>query len=215
MNSSKLVRNILLFGPQGSGKGTQGEKLSAWLQLPYIVTGNIFRQNMKDGTDIGKQIQDYINQGKLVPDEVTNTMIGQRVSQPDCQAGFVLDGFPRNMAQADALAKYVVVTDLIYIAVSDAAAIERIAGRRTCVAQGHVYHLTYNPPSQPEICDQDGSALKQRDDDTAAALTQRLDIYHRETEPLIEHYHKLGVVRTIDGEQPITKVWADIQALFA
>jgi len=214
MSNSKARRNILLFGPQGSGKGTQGEKLSAWLELPFIVTGNIFRDNIKSGSEIGKLIQSYTNQGQLVPDEVTNSMIGQRVSQPDCQGGFVLDGYPRNVVQANALSHYTSVTDLVYIAVSDAAAIERIAGRRTCVAQGHVYHLTYNPPAQIEICDQDGSALKQREDDTEAALAQRLEIYHRETEPLLEHYRKLGVVHTINGEQPITQVWADIQALF-
>lgn len=215
MNDSKSTRNILLFGPQGSGKGTQGEKLSAWLQLPFIVTGNIFRENIKSGNEIGILIQSYINQGQLVPDEVTNSMIGKRVSQADCQAGFVLDGYPRNVVQANSLAHYTSVTDLIYISVSDAAAIERIAGRRTCVAQGHVYHLTYNPPSQMDICDQDGSALKQRDDDTEAALAQRLEIYHRETEPLLEHYSRLGVVHTINGEQPITQVWSDIQAVFS
>jgi adenylate kinase len=207
-------RNVLLFGPQGSGKGTQGEKLSAHLGLPFIVTGNIFRQNIKDGTAIGERIKSYINQGKLVPDAVTNAMIAERVRQRDCQVGFVLDGFPRNLAQAEALAAVVAVTHLLHITIPDAEAIRRIAERRTCVAGGHVYHLSYNPPKTAGVCDVDGSALHQRDDDTEAALSKRLEIYHTETEPLLEYYSRLGVVKTIHGEQSIADVWQDIQAIF-
>lgn len=210
-----MARNILLFGPQGSGKGTQGEKLSAVLHLPYIVTGNIFRENIKLNTAIGQTIKGCINAGKLVPDEVTNTMIGERISQPDCQEGFVLDGFPRNLAQAEALDAIVPVTQLLHIAIQDQSAIQRIADRRTCIANGHVYHLTFNPPKVSNVCDVDGSELKQREDDTAAALTQRLAIYHQETEPLLGHYQQRGVVHTINGEQAIADVWKDIQAIFA
>lgn len=210
-----MAHNILLFGPQGSGKGTQGEKLSAYLQLPLIVTGNIFRDNIKQQTDIGKDIQSYITAGKLVPDSVTNQMISDRLKQPDCLAGFVLDGFPRNLVQAEALDTIVSVTHLLHIAVSDGAAIERIAGRRTCLAQGHVYHVHYQPSKVANVCDIDGSELKQRDDDTEAALTQRLEIYHQETEPLLRHYAQLGVAQTINGEQSIADVWKDIEALFA
>lgn len=215
MNPSKAGQNILLFGPQGSGKGTQGEKLSAHLRLPFIVTGNIFRQNIQTATPIGEKIKSYINAGKLVPDEVTNSMIAERLRQPDCQAGFVLDGFPRNLVQAEALAAVVPVTHLLHITIPDAEAIHRIAERRTCVAEGHVYHLMYNPPAKPDVCDVDGSALRQRDDDTEAALSKRLEIYHAETEPLLEYYNRLGVVNTIHGEQPIADVWRDIQAVFA
>lgn len=209
-----MARNILLFGPQGSGKGTQGEKLSAWLQLPFIVTGNIFRDNMQRGTDIGHTIKGYINAGQLVPDEVTNSMIRDRLQQPDCRTGFVLDGFPRNLVQAEALDALTPVTHLLHIAISDQSAVQRIAERRTCLANGHVYHLTFNPPRVANVCDSDGSALKQRDDDTEAALLKRLEIYHQETEPLLRHYQTLGVAYTINGEQPIAAVWQDIQALF-
>lgn len=210
-----MAKNILLFGPQGSGKGTQGEKLSAELQLPFIVTGNIFRENIKQDTAIGKTIKEYINAGKLVPDEVTNQMISDRLQQADCANGFVLDGFPRNLAQAQALDTVTQVTHLIHISVEDAAAIERIAGRRTCVAQGHVYHTKYNPAKVEGVCDVDGSELKQREDDTEAALAKRLEIYHQETEPLLAHYQALGVVHTVNGEQPIADVWKDVQTLFA
>lgn len=210
-----MPNNILLFGPQGSGKGTQGEKLSANLNLPFIVTGNIFRENIKNKTPIGETAMGYINAGKLVPDAVTNQMITERLQQSDAANGYVLDGFPRNLPQAQALDTVTKVTHLIHIAVDDAAAIERIAGRRTCVAQGHVYHTKYNPAKVEGVCDVDGSELKQREDDTEAALAKRLEIYHQETEPLLEHYEKLGVVHTINGEQSIADVWKDIQALFA
>lgn len=209
-----MAHNILLFGPQGSGKGTQGEKLSAQLHLPFIVTGNIFRENMKNNTPIGKTIQGYINAGHLVPDEVTNAMIAERLRQPDCVAGFVLDGFPRNLAQAEALDAIVAVTHLIHIHIEDSSAIQRIAERRTC-AQGHVYHLTYNPPKIADVCDVDGSPLQQRADDTEQALAKRLEIYHQETEPLLQHYAARGVAHTINGEQPIADVWHDVQAIFA
>ncbi len=210
-----MAKNILLFGPQGSGKGTQGEKLSAALQLPFIVTGNIFRENIKNNTAIGQTIKEYINAGKLVPDEVTNQMISDRLQQADCANGYVLDGFPRNLAQAKALDHVTHVTHLIHIDVEDAAAIERIAGRRTCVAQGHVYHTKYNPAKVDGVCDVDGSELKQREDDTEAALAKRLEIYHQETEPLLAHYQTQGVVHAVNGEQPIGDVWSEVQALFA
>lgn len=206
--------NILLFGPQGSGKGTQGEKLSTFLHLPLIVTGNIFRQNMKDKTELGILAQQYINQGNLVPDEVTNQMIGKRIQEADCAAGFVLDGFPRNLVQAQALDSYTHVTHLLHIRVSDQEAIERIGNRRTCIEQGHVYHLIYNPPAQPNICDIDQSPLQQREDDTTEALKKRLAIYHEETEPLLEYYKTQDVVVEINGEQSIELVWKDIQSLF-
>jgi adenylate kinase len=209
------AKNILLFGPQGSGKGTQGEKLAAALQLPLIVTGNIFRENIKNETPIGVEAKTFINAGQLVPDRVTCQMISERLQRPDCANGFVLDGFPRNLVQAEALDAIVPVTHLLHIAVDDQAAIERIVGRRTCVAQGHVYHVKYNPAKVEGVCDVDGSELKQREDDTEAALAKRLEIYHQETEPLLAHYEKIGAVRTINGEQPIADVWKDIQALFA
>lgn len=205
---------ILLFGPQGSGKGTQGEQLSAHLHLPFIVTGNILRQNMQANTPIGQQIRQYINAGHLVPDAVTNTMIAERLQQPDCAVGFVLDGYPRNLVQAEALAQVTPLSHLLHIAISDAEAIHRIVERRTCVAQGHVYHLSYKPPQQPDVCDSDGSALKQRDDDTEAALAKRLQIYHQETEPLLAYYRQQSTVYTINGAQPIAAVWQDIEKIF-
>lgn len=206
---------ILLFGPQGSGKGTQGEKLSAYLHLPFIVTGNIFRDNIKNETKIGQTIKQYINAGQLVPNEVTNQMIAERLRQTDCQAGFVLDGYPRNLAQAAALDRLIQITHLFHIHISDQSAMQRITDRRTCLANGHVYHLTYHPPKVAGVCDSDGSKLQQREDDTVAALAKRLEIYHQATEPLLTHYQAKGVVHTIAGEQPIEAVWNDIQTLFA
>ena len=208
-----MVRNILLFGPQGSGKGTQGEKLNQWLKLPLVVTGNIFRTNIKNNTDLGKLAQQYIQQGQLVPDEVTNAMIKDRLAQTDCAQGYVLDGFPRSLIQAQALETFSHVTDLLHITLSDSEAVLRIAQRRTC-AQGHVYHLTYNPARQAGVCDVDSTALVQREDDTEAALKTRLSIYHSETEPLLEFYRSKGVVHDIDGALPIAEVWKNIQAFF-
>lgn len=209
-----MQARILLFGPQGSGKGTQGEKLAEWLKLPLIVTGNIFRYNIKEQTELGQLAQQYINKGELVPDEVTNRMIGERLMQDDCSNGFILDGFPRNLVQAKALDSYTTITHLLHIEISDDEAIRRIAQRRTCVAQGHVYHLIYNPSKQDGVCDEDGSALEQRKDDTEEALQKRLEIYHNETEPILQHYMPNNVVHTINGEQPIETVWENVQAIF-
>lgn len=209
-----MQARILLFGPQGSGKGTQGEKLADWLTLPLIVTGNIFRYNIKEQTELGLLAQQYIHKGELVPDEVTNRMIGERLTQDDCSNGFILDGFPRNLIQAQALDSYTTITHLLHIEISDSEAIRRIAQRRTCVAQGHVYHLIYNPPKQADICDEDGSPLEQRKDDTEEALKTRLEIYHSETEPILQHYMPKNVVHTINGEQPIETVWQNVQAIF-
>lgn len=210
-----MQTRILLFGPQGSGKGTQGEKLAEWLSLPLVVTGNIFRHNIKKQTELGKLAQEYINKGELVPDEVTNRMIGERLMQDDCKQGFILDGFPRNVVQAAALDSYTQITHLLHIEISDGEAIRRIAQRRTCVAEGHVYHLTYNPPKQADICDEDGSVLEQRKDDTEEALKKRLEIYHSETEPILQHYQPRNVVYTINGEQSIDTVWQDVQTIFS
>lgn len=208
------MRNILLFGPQGSGKGTQGEKLSTLLNLPLVVTGNIFRANMKNGTELGKLAQEFINKGELVPDDVTNKMINARLQEADCLNGYVLDGFPRSLKQAEALDTFTTITHLLHISISDSEAVQRIANRRSCVEQGHVYHLIYNPPKQTGVCDYDQSELVQREDDTEEALTKRLKIYHEETEPLLEHYRTVGVVRDIDGEQSIDDVWKSVQTLF-
>ncbi len=209
-----MQARILLFGPQGSGKGTQGEKLAEWLSLPLVVTGNIFRHNIKEQTELGKLAQEFINKGELVPDEVTNRMIGERLMQDDCKAGFILDGFPRNVVQAEALDSYTQITHLLHIEISDTEAIRRIAQRRTCTAQGHVYHLTYNPPKHAGICDEDSSPLEQRKDDTEEALQKRLEIYHSETEPILQHYQPSKVVYTINGEQSIETVWQEVQKIF-
>ena len=208
------MHNILLFGPQGSGKGTQGQRLKEYLHLPLIVTGDIFRHNMKEGTELGKLAQEYINKGELVPDEVTNKMIEARLAEPDCQEGYILDGFPRSLAQATALDSFTSITHLLHITISDDEAVVRIENRRTCVDQGHVYHLLYNKPTKEGVCDIDGSELKQRDDDTAEALRTRLEIYHSETEPLLDHYRASQVVHDIDGTPPIDEVWEAVVAIF-
>ncbi|MDP3970422.1 MAG: adenylate kinase [bacterium] len=208
------MNNILLFGPQGSGKGTQGEKLAEQLNLPLVVTGNIFRHHMQEGTELGKLAKRFINKGELVPDEVTNRMIGERIQRADCEFGFILDGYPRNLDQAKALDGYTTITHLLHINISDEEAVQRIGNRRTCVENGHVYHLIYNPPKQEGVCDHDASELEQRADDSEEALKKRLAIYHDETEPLLEFYNQRNLVHDIDGEQSIDDVWKDVKSLF-
>ena len=205
---------IALYGPQGSGKGTQGEKLAEYLQVPLIVTGNIFRLNIKEKTELGSLAQKYINKGDLVPDEVTIKMILERLSQKDCQKGFVLDGYPRSLVQATALDKAINLTHVLVIHISDKEAVRRIANRRSCPHCGRTYHLAYKPPKKDSICDHCQTSLVQREDDTKEALIKRLNIYHQESEPILNHYEKINILHKINGEQLIEKVWQDIKQIF-
>ncbi|MGB9640082.1 MAG: adenylate kinase [Anaerolineales bacterium] len=210
-----MARFIILLGAPGAGKGTQAQIINEKLGIPHISSGDIFRDNLKNQTELGKLADGYIKAGQLVPDAITIKMIKERLSQPDCANGAILDGFPRTPEQAEALKQMLTefnaqVERVIYISVADEVLIERLSGRWICKAQGHVYHILYNPPKVPGICDIDGSELYQRDDDKIDTVRQRIKVYHQQTQPLIEYYQNKGLLVEIDGNQPIEKISADI-----
>ncbi|MFA5021622.1 MAG: nucleoside monophosphate kinase, partial [Patescibacteria group bacterium] len=178
---------IIIFGPQGSGKGTQAELIARRHGLPYISTGDIFRYHLKNQTELGKKVFTYVNAGHLVPDELTNKIVAERINQPDCRNGFVLDGYPRNKSQLDYLNTITKIDFAIAIELDDKTAIKRLAGRLACKC-GLSYHLQHNPPKQPGICDKCGGQLFKRDDDKPEAIKKRLEIYHQETKPLLAVY---------------------------
>lgn len=209
-----VAKNICLFGPQGSGKGTQAEKLSAWLGLPHISPGNIFRKAVADHSALGKQVEVIINAGKLVPNDVTNALMRERLEQEDCMGGFILDGYPRNEDQAVALDGMTKLTHVFVIDISDEETIQRISRRRVCTACGATYHLEYKPPMQPDVCDNCGSVLMLRDDDKPEAIRQRLAIYHTETEPIFARYEERHILHRIGGAGSIEQVFTAIQSCF-
>ncbi len=209
---------IVLLGPPGVGKGTQAEIIAESTGLPHVSSGDLFRENIKNKTDLGKLAQSFMNKGDLVPDDVTISMIRERLSRPDCLNGALLDGFPRTVVQADSLAGLLTefegkVNFVPYITASETTLIERLSGRWTCKAQGHVFHEKYNPPKKPGVCDIDGSQLYQRDDDKAETVTRRIQVYFSQTAPLIAYYRALGLLSDIDGAQSIEKVTADLLAV--
>ncbi len=206
---------IVLLGPPGAGKGTQAEIVSETLGLVHISSGDIFRENLKQQTELGKLAQGYMNRGELVPDDVTIAMIRERLSRPDCAKGALLDGFPRTPAQAEALAVNLAdlkarVDCVPYISVPAEVLIERLSGRWTCRAEGHVYHEKYNPPKTGGKCDMDGSELYQREDDKPATVENRIRVYMTQTSPLIEYYRQKGLLAEIDGMQSIDVVTANL-----
>jgi adenylate kinase len=210
-----MRRFIVLLGPPGAGKGTQAEAISEKLHLPHISSGDLFREHLKNQTELGKLAAGYINKGDLVPDDVTIAMIRERLSRPDCHSGALLDGFPRTPPQAEALAAMLAdmngqVKFVPYICVPDEVLIERLAGRWTCRKAGHVFHEKYNPPKQPGVCDFDGSELYQREDDKAETVKRRIRVYTDQTQPLIDYYRLHGVLIEIDGKKPIEQVTSDL-----
>jgi adenylate kinase len=209
---------IVLLGPPGVGKGTQAKLISESTGLPHISSGDLFRENIKKETKLGKLAQSFMNKGELVPDDVTIGMIRARLSHPDCKEGALLDGFPRTTVQADSLANLLGefggrVNFVPYIAASESTLIERLSGRWTCKAQGHIFHEKNNPPKQPGVCDIDGSKLFQREDDRAETVLRRIQVYFSQTAPLINYYRDLGLLSEIDGEQSIEKVTAALLAV--
>jgi adenylate kinase len=209
---------IVLLGPPGVGKGTQAQIIAETTGLPHISSGDLFRENIKNETELGKLAQSFMDKGELVPDDVTIGMIRDRLSRPDCKGGALLDGFPRTTVQADSLASLLAEFDgkvnyVPYITASEATLIERLSGRWTCKAQGHVFHEKHNLPQRTGICDFDGSKLYQRDDDRAETVTRRIQVYFAQTVPLIAYYRKRGLLSEIDGTQPIEKVTADLLAV--
>jgi len=208
---------IVLLGPPGAGKGTQAQVISETMGLPHISSGDIFRENLKNKTDLGKLAEGYMSHGELVPDDITIGMIRERLSRPDCKPGALLDGFPRTPAQAHALAAMLAefhgqVNAVPYINVAEDVLIERLTGRWTCSAQGHIFHGKYNPPKEPGRCDIDGSELYQREDDKAETVKNRIRVYLGQTQPLIDYYQQRGLLIEVDGTKPIDQVTADLLA---
>jgi adenylate kinase len=209
---------IVLLGPPGVGKGTQAQLIAEATGLPHISSGDLFRENIKNVTKLGKLAQSYIAKGDLVPDDVTIRMIRERLSQPDCKDGALLDGFPRTTVQAEALSNLLSefggkVNYVPYVTASEATLIERLSGRWTCKEQGHVYNEKFNPPQKKGVCDIDGSPLFQREDDKAETVTRRIQVYLTQTAPLITYYRERGLLSQVDGAQPIEKVTADLLAV--
>ncbi len=203
---------IVLVGPPGAGKGTQAAYLAEKLSIPHISTGDLFRANISQGTPLGKQAQEYMRAGQLVPDEVTIAMAKDRLEQPDAQSGFLLDGFPRNQVQAEALDAYlaergVSLDAVLDLEVPESEVIKRIAGRRTCRQDSsHTFHVEYKPPKVPGVCDVCGGELYQREDDSEDTVRKRLEVYHRETEPIIDYYKAKGLVVTISALGKVSEV---------
>jgi adenylate kinase len=212
--------NLILFGPPGAGKGTQAERLRNDFRLPFISTGDMLRTNVKQGTELGKQAKKFMDAGELVPDELIVAMAADRLGQDDARDGFILDGFPRTIAQAEALDKQLSemgrrVTGALLIDVPDDEVVRRISGRRVCVKAGHNYHVENDPPKREGVCDQDGSRLIQRDDDQDDVVRNRLNVYHEQTEPLIDYYDQHGLMRRIDGTRSPADVHDHIRAVIA
>ena len=208
---------IVLLGPPGAGKGTQAEIVSTKLGLAHVSSGDIFRENIKNQTELGKLADTYMQRGDLVPDDVTIGMIRERLQRPDCAKGALLDGFPRTPAQAEALDKMLSdlggsVDAVPYVQVPEDELVERLSGRWTCRAQGHVYHQVFNPPKKPGVCDIDGSELYQREDDRRETVARRIRVYMEQTAPLIEYYRQAGALIEINGAQPIEAVTKDLLA---
>jgi adenylate kinase len=213
--------NLILLGPPGAGKGTQAERLREDFGLPHISTGDMLRAQVAEQTPLGQQAKRYMDAGELVPDEVIIKMIMDRVRAPDAQDGFLLDGFPRNEAQADALNAALAalerrLTGVLLIEVPDDVVVQRLAGRRMCVKNAtHIYHVDFDPPKHEGVCDQDGARLIQRDDDHEDTIRRRLEVYHQQTEPLIAYYDRAGLLRRFDGTRSPDEVHDHVRATVA
>ncbi len=206
---------IIMLGAPGAGKGTQAKKIAAKYAIPHISTGDIFRANIKDGTELGRKAKTYMDQGLLVPDELVVDLVVDRVDQEDCKNGYVLDGFPRTIPQAEALDKALAelgqkVDYAIDVNVPDADIVERMSGRRACVGCGATYHLVYAPTKEEGICDVCGKELILRDDDKPETVQKRLNVYHEQTQPLIDYYTNAGILKTVDGTINIDDVFQAI-----
>ena len=203
--------NLILLGAPGAGKGTQAEILVEKLGIPAISTGNMLREAMANGTPVGKQAKHYMDNGLLVPDEVILGIVAERVAQPDCANGFILDGVPRTLAQAESLeAKNIRIDHVVSIEIDDSVIEGRMTGRRVCSKCGASYHIVANPPKSEGVCDSCGSELVIRKDDAPETVRRRLDVYHAETEVLKDFYQKLGKLRVVEGNQPIEDANRDI-----
>lgn len=211
---------IVMLGAPGAGKGTQAIKIADKYDIPHISTGDIFRANIKGGTELGQKAKSYIDKGELVPDEVTIGMLLDRIAQDDCKNGYVLDGFPRTIPQAESLTEALKsqgdkIDFALNIDVPDEAIIQRMSGRRACPKCGATYHIVYAAPKTENICDKCGTELIIRSDDKPETVKDRLNVYHQQTEPLIAYYKAAGVLREVDGTQELPKVFEDVVAILS
>ena len=210
-----MINFYVFLGPPGAGKGTQAKVVASRLGIPQISSGDIFRENLKDRTELGEQANKYIKIGDLVPDDLTIAMISERLSRADCASGAILDGFPRTPAQAEALDEFLEknnsqIKKVPYIRVSEDELISRLTGRMTCRSKGHIFHKKFNPPKEPGICDFDGSELYQREDDKPDTVKRRITVYEEQTQPLVAYYSQRGLLIEIDGNQSIDLVTDDL-----
>ena len=206
---------IIMLGAPGAGKGTQAKQIAGKYGIPHISTGDIFRANIKNGTELGKKAKEYMDQGLLVPDELTCDLVMDRIHEDDCVNGFVLDGFPRTIPQAEALTAALEKNGekmeyAIDVNVPDENIVNRMSGRRACLDCGATYHIVAIPPKQEGICDNCGAKLVLRDDDKPETVQKRLDVYHEQTQPLIDYYNKAGILKTVDGTLPMEEVFDEI-----
>ena len=206
---------IIMLGAPGAGKGTQAKMIAEKYDIPHISTGDIFRANIKNGTELGKKAKEYMDKGQLVPDELTVEILLDRVAADDCKNGYVLDGFPRTIPQADVLDKELTklgdkVDFAINVDVPDENIVRRMSGRRACLKCGATYHIEHIPPKQEGICDKCGSELVQRDDDKPETVQNRLSVYHEQTQPLIDYYNKKNILKSVDGTKDMQEVFSDI-----
>lgn len=211
-----MATYVVLMGGPGAGKGTQAKKLQKEMSLPQISTGDLFRENLKNETELGKLARTYMDAGELVPDQVTVAMVRERLKRPDTEKGAIFDGFPRTIAQANALEELLAesgesVTVVPYIHVDRDLLLKRLAGRWTCPVCGRVYHELFNPPQEPGICDVDGAELYQREDDTEETQRRRIEVYFEQTAPLLDYYREKDLLVQIDGEQSIDDVFHDLK----
>ena len=213
--------NLILLGPPGAGKGTQAQRLVEDFRLPYVATGEMLRAAVREETPLGREAKKYMNNGDLVPDDVIIGVAVERLQQDDCKDGFILDGFPRTIDQAKALDAELErvgrkLTAALLIDVPDEEVVRRISGRRQCVKnEQHIYHVDFDPPKHPDVCDQDGARLIQRDDDKPDTVKHRLDVYHEQTEPVIGYYEDQGLLRRFDGTRSPAEVHDHIRATLA
>lgn len=206
---------LVLLGPPGVGKGTQAAAIVKRYNIPHISTGDIFRANIKEGTELGKKAKEYMDKGLLVPDEIVVSIVKDRLSKDDCKNGFLLDGFPRTIEQAEALDEElknmgIKLDKVVNIYADKEILIERATGRRICKKCGATYHIKFNTPKVENICDIDGGELFQRDDDNEKTVATRIEVYQKQTEPLIEYYTKKGIILNVDGTKPIDEVFETI-----
>ena len=192
---------LIFLGPPGAGKGTLAKMVCEELGIPHVSTGDIFRQAVKDGTELGRKVKAIMERGELVPDEVTVDLVKERLAQKDASAGYILDGFPRTIPQADGLKRFQKLDMVVDFHAGDAILVQRLTGRLTCRSCGRIYHVVSMPPKAKGLCDADGGALFVRDDDTVEAVTNRLAVYRRQTQPLIDYYEREGIIRHVDSSQ--------------